>query len=94
MKDQMLICPSSKGLLIRDPVTMTPLSEDGEIKPLRGKLGRYWRRRLKDGTVIELKKEVKPEPVREPEEEPEKEEAKRPVTLGTKERQSKENRRR
>lgn len=41
-----------KGLLVRDPMSMNPLAEDGEIKPLTGKEGRYWRRRIKDGTVI------------------------------------------
>jgi len=47
-----------EGTLIRDPNTGTPLQADGEIKPLIGREGRYWRRRLKDGTatIKKLKK--------------------------------------
>jgi hypothetical protein len=40
-----------KGLLVRDPQTKEPLPENGEIKPMIGADGRYWRRRLIDCTV-------------------------------------------
>ena len=39
------------GLLVRDPGNKTPLAATGETKPLIGKEGRYWRRRIKDGSV-------------------------------------------
>ncbi|MUH95226.1 DUF2635 domain-containing protein [Aliivibrio fischeri] len=44
-----------KGLLVRDPITRTPLSEKGEIKPRNT----YWLRRIKDESVIELDKTSK-----------------------------------
>jgi hypothetical protein len=37
---------------IRDPETRTYLAEDGELKPLIGAEGRYWRRRMRDGSVM------------------------------------------
>lgn len=40
------------AVVVRDPVTKNPLSPDGELKPLTGAEGRYWRRRLKDGSVV------------------------------------------
>ena len=40
-----------KGLLVRYPVTMEILPEQGAEIPMIGKEGRYWRRRIKDGTV-------------------------------------------
>lgn len=40
------------GQLVRDPLTYNPLSENGEIKPYTGVEGRYWRRRIKDGSVL------------------------------------------
>ena len=46
-----------KGLLVRDPVNFTPLAENGEMKPWVGREGRYWRRRVNDGTVT-IKKPV------------------------------------
>ena len=57
--DQALLKPL-KGVLVRDPVNNTPLSEKGEIKPMSGKKGQYWRRRLKDGSVF-IVSENKPE---------------------------------
>ncbi|MUK76203.1 DUF2635 domain-containing protein [Aliivibrio fischeri] len=44
-----------KGLLVRDPITRTPLNEKGEIKPRNT----YWLRRIKDESVIELDKTSK-----------------------------------
>lgn len=41
--------PARRGLIVRDPRTRKPLSEDGELKPLTG----YWLRRLRDGSVTE-----------------------------------------
>jgi hypothetical protein len=40
-----------EGLLVRDPRSMNPLQSKGETKPLSGPEGRYWRRRIKDGSV-------------------------------------------
>ena len=40
-----------EGLIVRDPVSKDILSSTGEIKPLIGPEGRYWRRRIKDGSV-------------------------------------------
>ncbi len=52
MTSQHFLKPAHKGLLVRDPLTKTALSEKGEIKPWVGKDGIYWRRRLRDGSVI------------------------------------------
>lgn len=51
------------GLLIRDPVSKLIMLATGEIKPLAGPLGKYWKRRLKDGSVIiqDLPKTIKKE---------------------------------
>ena len=40
-----------ENLLVRDPVSKTPLAAKGEVKPLIGPEGRYWRRRIRDGSV-------------------------------------------
>ncbi|OGC76306.1 hypothetical protein A2619_05825 [candidate division WWE3 bacterium RIFOXYD1_FULL_39_9] len=42
-----------EGLIVRDPVTMTPLSKDGEWKPWIGPQGRYWRRRINCGDCFD-----------------------------------------
>ena len=39
------------GLIVRDPVSKDILSAGGEVKPLIGPEGRYWRRRIRDGSV-------------------------------------------
>jgi hypothetical protein len=39
------------GLIVRDPISKDILAETGEEKPLIGPEGRYWRRRLRDGSV-------------------------------------------
>ncbi|MBF5688189.1 DUF2635 domain-containing protein [Escherichia coli] len=44
------------GCLIRDPDTMTPLSQDGEEKPFTP----FWCRRLNDGDVIVVDKTAEP----------------------------------
>lgn len=41
------------GAVVRDPETMQPLAEAGEHKPL----STFWRRRLRDGDVVEVKAE-------------------------------------
>lgn len=46
------------GCLIRDPDTMTPLSQDGEEKPFTP----FWCRRLNDGDVIVVDKTEEPAP--------------------------------
>jgi len=54
--------PAHKGLMVRDPVTKTALSDKGEFKPWVGREGIYWRRRVKDGSaIITTKKEEKAE---------------------------------
>jgi hypothetical protein len=40
------------GALIRDPQTLTPLPEGGAEVTLDGEEGKFWRRRLTDGSVI------------------------------------------
>jgi len=42
----------NKGLMVRDPKTKSPLSQNGEVKSMLGFEGRYWRRRIRDGAVI------------------------------------------
>ena len=56
------------GLLVRDPINMSILSEGGEYKPWFGAEGKYWRRRVKDGsvTISEKAKEQKTEKTKEP----------------------------
>lgn len=41
--------PAREGLIVRDPVTHAALAPEGESKPLNT----YWRRRLRDGDVVE-----------------------------------------
>jgi len=38
--------------LVRDPGTRTPLPAEGKTVSLLGSEGRYWRRRIRDGSVI------------------------------------------
>ena len=40
------------GLIVRDPVTKSPLAETGEWKPWVGPEGRLWRKRVRRGSVI------------------------------------------
>lgn len=46
------IKPKFDDLIVRDPTTKQPLSKDGEIKDFSGIDGKYWNRRLLDGSVI------------------------------------------
>lgn len=50
MDKEIMLYPQP-GLIVRDPRTKAPLSENGEIRTLHGKHGSYWRRRIQDGTV-------------------------------------------
>ena len=52
------------NLLIRDPVTKVAMLPEGEVKPLFGREGRYWKRRLKEGSV--RIKDIKPKRQRKP----------------------------
>lgn len=39
-------------ILVRDPISKDILQTTGEVKPLIGPEGRYWKRRIRDGSVI------------------------------------------
>lgn len=39
-----------KGLRVLDPVSYTPLPKGGGLKEWTGPRGRYWRRRVRDGS--------------------------------------------
>jgi len=56
----MLLRPARDGLLVRDPTTGIPLPAAGAECTLTGPAGRYWRRRLRDGDVIEVTEEEAP----------------------------------
>lgn len=47
-----------EGVLVRYPVTMSPLSKDGAEISLDGADGTYWRRRIADGSVIIIDKVI------------------------------------
>jgi len=49
--ETVFLVPTKKGSIVRDPKTRAPLLETGALKPMTGPLGRYWRRRLRDGSV-------------------------------------------
>lgn len=40
-----------EGLLVRDPVSKEILPASGGEKPMIGPEGRYWKRRIRDGSV-------------------------------------------
>jgi len=44
--------PTSKVLIVRDPITKDILPETGDYKPMN----KIWRRRINDGSVILLEK--------------------------------------
>ena len=48
---QVVFLIPKKGLIVRDPMTKELLPAEGTTKALIGSEGRYWRRRLKDGSV-------------------------------------------
>ena len=47
---ELKIKPTSKTLLVRDPITREPLQQKGEVKPRNA----YWLRRVMDGSVIDM----------------------------------------
>ena len=47
-----------KDHLVRDPITKDIMLPGGEPKPMTGKMGRYWKRRILDGSVKILKPKV------------------------------------
>lgn len=49
------IKPAKDNLIIRDPISSTPLAKAGETKPHNA----YWSRRLKDGDVVKTTKPKK-----------------------------------
>ena len=51
-----------KGLVVRTPGTYVALPESGSEINMTGKDGRYWRRRIKDGSVTVGKKPSAPNP--------------------------------
>lgn len=53
MSDVLKIKPAP-GRIVRDPKTMKPLADAGEIKPRIS----YWTRRLADGDVVLVKDDV------------------------------------
>ncbi len=58
MEGQEFLVPK-EGLLIRDPITKKFLPKAGAMKWTRGPLGRYWRRRIRDGSVFVGKRPIK-----------------------------------
>jgi len=42
----------TKGRLVRDPRTLEPLSDKGQLKNWFGGEGRYWRRRVNQGDCV------------------------------------------
>ena len=49
MSDKFLV--PREGLIVRDPVTKTPLPAEGAMKPWSGRPGVYWKRRWRCGDV-------------------------------------------
>jgi len=57
MNEHMVFLVPKFNLPVRDPVTKDIMLPEGEEKPLFGKEGRYWRRRINEGCVeIKIKK--------------------------------------
>ena len=52
----MFLKPARQGLIVRDPITKRPLKKEGE----KVSKSTYWLRRLKEGSVIEIKAAAKP----------------------------------
>jgi hypothetical protein len=57
--DYKILKPARPGLRVVDPITKKPLAEEGEKKPWYGRGGTYWRRRFKDGDVVEVPEKPK-----------------------------------
>lgn len=41
-----------KDILVRDPISKYPFPEGGGYVPWIGPVGRYWRKRFKEGSII------------------------------------------
>ena len=41
-----------KGAIVRDPISKAILPKEGKVVTLLGGEGRYWRRRIRSGSVI------------------------------------------
>jgi len=52
MKEAMFLKPKDEKILVRDPISKVPLSVEGEWKDWSGTEGTFWKRRVKDGSVI------------------------------------------
>ncbi len=63
MAETAFLVPSKKGVSPRDPKTRVHLPETGALKPMLGFQGKYWRRRLREGSVVIGKPPVKQSPV-------------------------------
>lgn len=44
--------PKDKDMIVRDPISKVPLSQNGEFKAWIGREGTFWKRRVNDGTVV------------------------------------------
>jgi len=55
MAKKEFIKPSSKGLIVRDPISWNVLPENGDNVPMTT----YWKRRVLDGSVVIVKKAIK-----------------------------------
>ncbi len=51
MENEIRFIKPQKGVIVRDPISHVPLSENGEWKPFKRHAGVYWKRRIEDGTV-------------------------------------------
>lgn len=52
MSEEMKFVVPTEGLLVRDPRTFNALPPEGMLVPWIGPEGRYWRRRVADGSCI------------------------------------------
>jgi hypothetical protein len=60
MKEYTAFLVPQFNLPVRDPITKAIIAPEGAVKPLSGKEGRYWRRRINEGCVkIKDKKIIK-----------------------------------
>lgn len=78
MSDYKYMKPAKPGLIVRDPGTKAELPATGMLVPWTGKVGRYWRRRLISGDIVEVRapepkvqeepapSKKKPEPKKDP----------------------------
>jgi hypothetical protein len=66
MDSQKFLKPAYPDLIIRDPYqNMAIVPKEGALKDWRGKAGKYWRRRVKDGSMIIIEPSIKEEMIKE-----------------------------